>query len=214
MARRPTATSNFGVSRRENHDATAFYARFVAPVLSDDDDVSREPRAIDEIFEKSATCMDEVPDASVALVVTSPPYFAGKEYEEALGHGEIPATYLQYLDMLGAVFAECVKKLEPGGRIAINVANLGRRPYRSLSSDVVGILERDLKLLLRGEVIWQKARGFRRLVRVGIVPEGDEPGAARPHRARGHREQGPVRPRVVDERAQGAEPAVRFVARA
>ena len=103
--------------------------------------------------------MDEVPDASVALVVTSPPYFAGKEYEEALGHGEIPATYLQYLDMLGAVFAECVKKLEPGGRIAVNVANLGRRPYRSLSSDVVSILERDLKLLLRGEVIWQKARG-------------------------------------------------------
>jgi site-specific DNA-methyltransferase (adenine-specific) len=159
VARRPTATSNFGVSRRENHDATAFYARFVAPELSDDEDVSRAPRDVDAIFEKSATRMDEVPDRSVALVVTSPPYFAGKEYEEALGHGEIPATYLQYLDMLGAVFAECVKKLEPGGRIAVNVANLGRRPYRSLSSDVVGILERDLKLLLRGEVIWQKARG-------------------------------------------------------
>jgi site-specific DNA-methyltransferase (adenine-specific) len=147
------------VSRRENHDASAFYARFVAPALSDDDEVSREPRDIDDIFEKSATQMDEVPDASVALVVTSPPYFAGKEYEEALGHGDIPATYLQYLDMLGAVFEECVTKLEPGGRIAINVANLGRRPYRSLSSDVVSILERDLKLLLRGEVIWQKARG-------------------------------------------------------
>ena len=159
VARRPTATSNFGVSRRENHDATAFYARFVAPELSDDADVSREPRDVDDIFEKSATAMDEIPDASVALVVTSPPYFAGKEYEEALGHGEIPATYLQYLDMLGAVFAECVEKLEPGGRIAVNVANLGRRPYRSLSSDVVSILERDLKLLLRGEVIWQKARG-------------------------------------------------------
>ena len=159
MARRPTATSNFGVSRRENHDATAFYARFVTPELSDDSEVSREPRDIDAIFEQSATRMDEIPDASVALVVTSPPYFAGKEYEEALGHGEIPATYLQYLDMLGAVFAECVKKLEPGGRIAVNVANLGRRPYRSLSADVVAILERDLKLLLRGEVIWQKARG-------------------------------------------------------
>jgi DNA modification methylase len=159
VARRPTATSNFGVSRRENHDATAFYARFVAPELSDDSEVSREPRDIDAIFEKNATQMDEVPDASVALVVTSPPYFAGKEYEEALGHGQVPATYLQYLDMLGAVFAECVEKLEPGGRIAINVANLGRRPYRSLSSDVVSILERDLKLLLRGEIIWQKARG-------------------------------------------------------
>jgi site-specific DNA-methyltransferase (adenine-specific) len=90
VVRRPTATSNFGVSRRENHDATAFYARFVAPELSDDSDVSREPRAIDAIFEKSSTEMVEVPDASVALVVTSPPYFAGKEYEEALGHGEIP----------------------------------------------------------------------------------------------------------------------------
>jgi DNA modification methylase len=159
VARRPTATSKFGVSRRESHDATAFYARFVAPELSDDAVVSGEPRDIDEIFEHSATQMDEVPDASVALVVTSPPYFAGKEYEEALGQGEVPATYLQYLDMLSSVFAECVRKLEPGGRIAVNVANLGRRPYRSLSADVVGILERDLKLLLRGEIVWQKARG-------------------------------------------------------
>jgi site-specific DNA-methyltransferase (adenine-specific) len=61
--------------------------------------------------------------------------------------------------MLRDVFAECVRTLEPGGRIAVNVANLGRRPYRSLSSDVIGILQDDLHLLLRGEVIWQKARG-------------------------------------------------------
>jgi len=53
------------------------------------------------------------------------------------------------------VFAECVRKLEPGGRIAVNVANLGRKPYRSLSADVIGILE-DLGLLLRGEIIWRK----------------------------------------------------------
>ena len=61
--------------------------------------------------------------------------------------------------MLRDVFAECVRTLEPGGRIAVNVANLGRRPYRSLSSDVIAILQDDLHLLLRGEVIWQKARG-------------------------------------------------------
>jgi len=41
----------------------------------------------------------------------------------------------------------------------VNVANLGRRPYRSLSSDVIGILQDKLRLLLRGEVIWQKAQG-------------------------------------------------------
>src|SRR5260370_39250451 len=61
--------------------------------------------------------------------------------------------------MLRDVFAECARKLEPGGRIAVNVANLGRRPYRSLSSDIIRILQDDLRLLLRGEVIWQKARG-------------------------------------------------------
>ena len=103
--------------------------------------------------------MDEVEDASVALVVTSPPYFAGKEYEEALGEGHIPASYLDYLDMLTDVFAECVRTLEPGGRIAVNVANLGRKPYRSLSADVIAILQDRLGLLLRGEVIWHKARG-------------------------------------------------------
>ena len=61
--------------------------------------------------------------------------------------------------MLTDVFAECVRKLEPGGRIAVNVANLGRKPYRSLSADVIRILEDDLGLLLRGELIWQKADG-------------------------------------------------------
>jgi len=103
--------------------------------------------------------MDAVPDSSVALVVTSPPYFAGKAYEEALGEGHIPGSYLDYLDMLTEVFAECVRTLEPGGRIAVNVANLGRRPYRSLSADVVAILQDRLQLLLRGEIVWQKQRG-------------------------------------------------------
>ena len=101
----------------------------------------------------------QVADGSVALVVTSPPYFAGKEYEEAVGQGHIPADYVAYLDMLHKVFAECVRKLEPGGRIAVNVANLGRRPYRSLSADVIAILQDRLGLLLRGEVIWRKAQG-------------------------------------------------------
>ncbi len=103
--------------------------------------------------------MTDVADNSVALVVTSPPYFAGKAYEEVLGQGHVPATYLDYLQQLRDVFAECVRVLEPGGRIAVNVANLGRRPYRSLSADVTTILQNDLRLLMRGEVLWIKQRG-------------------------------------------------------
>ncbi|MEA2687087.1 MAG: modification methylase [Actinomycetota bacterium] len=103
--------------------------------------------------------MDDVKDGCVALVVTSPPYYAGKEYEREVGVGGVPASYLDYLAMLRDVFEECRRVLEPGGRIAVNVANLGRRPYRSLAADVIRILQDDLGLLLRGEIVWVKAEG-------------------------------------------------------
>jgi DNA modification methylase len=158
-ARRPTATSNFGVGRRESHDATGFYQRFEAPELSSDEAVA-EPYTIDDPFQVGdARRMDAVLDNSVALVVTSPPYFAGKQYEEELEREGVPSSYREYLQLLADVFAECKRTLEPGGRIAVNIANLGRKPYRSLAADVVSILQDDLHLLLRGEVIWRKGEG-------------------------------------------------------
>jgi site-specific DNA-methyltransferase (adenine-specific) len=156
--RHSTSTSSFGVSRREAHDSSAFYERFTAPIVTDDSRVA-ERRAVDDLFCRDARSMPELDDDSVALVITSPPYFAGKEYEAALGEGGVPTTYADYLDMLEDVFAECVRKLEPGGRIAVNVANLGRRPFRSLAGDVTWILQDRLRLLLRGEIVWVKARG-------------------------------------------------------
>lgn len=155
---RGTSTSNFGVSKRESHDASGFYARFSPPIIDDADDLGTTEH-VDRIVVGDARQMTEVADNSVALVVTSPPYFAGKAYEEALGEDGIPATYIEYLGMLRDVFAECLRVLEPGGRMAINVANLGRRPYRSLAADVTAILQDDLRMLLRGEVIWMKQRG-------------------------------------------------------
>ncbi len=157
--RRPaTATSSFGVSRREGHDASAFYDRFTAPVVSTDKVLGTRRHRLDVLVAGDSRDMSAVDDATVALVVTSPPYFAGKDYEAALGTDHIPENYRAYLDMLADVFAQCVAKLEPGGRIAVNVANLGRRPYRSLSADVIDILQNRLRLLLRGEVIWWKGR--------------------------------------------------------
>ncbi|MGH9129805.1 MAG: DNA-methyltransferase [Acidimicrobiales bacterium] len=128
-------------------------------MLSSDKVLGTRTHPVDVLVAGDARALDAVGDATVALVVTSPPYFSGKEYEVALGTGHIPETYKDYLDMLTDVFAECVCKLEPGGRIAVNVANLGRRPYRSLSADVMDILGNRLRLLLRGEVIWWKGRG-------------------------------------------------------
>jgi DNA modification methylase len=156
--RRATTTSAFGVGRREGHDSSGFYARFTPPRVSDDEAV-HPPRTLDTVWVGDARRMDEygdVADGSVALVVTSPPYFAGKEYEQAMGVGHVPADFADYLDMLHDVFAECWAKLEPGGRIAVNVANLGRKPYRSLARDVIDVLE-GLGYLLRGEIVWQKS---------------------------------------------------------
>ena len=157
--RRKTTTSNFGVGARESHDSTPFYDRFRAPELSNDQHVL-PPTPVEEPFIcGDARQMNRIADGSVALVVTSPPYFAGKQYEEELDRDGVPSSYLEYLEMLTEVFRDCVRTLEPGGRIAVNVANLGRKPYRSLSADVIRILEHDLGLLLRGELIWQKGEG-------------------------------------------------------
>jgi DNA modification methylase len=156
--RGPTTTARFGSSRRESHDASGFYDRFVAPEVTTDDSVElNDPSVIDAIHCGDISELQNLKPNSVALVVTSPPYFAGKAYEESLGENGVPADYFEYLAMLERVFAECARVLEPGGRIAVNVANLGRRPYRSLAGDVTQILQ-DLGLLLRGEVVWWKGR--------------------------------------------------------
>jgi DNA modification methylase len=154
-----TRTTNFGAGKRESHDARDFYARFTPPELSDDATLGDRAGLPSGCLLGDARDLSAIPDATVALVVTSPPYFAGKAYEEALGEGHIPGSYLEFLEMLRDVFAECRRVLEPGGRIAVNVANLGRKPYRSLAADVIGILQDDLGLLLRGEVVWAKAEG-------------------------------------------------------
>jgi site-specific DNA-methyltransferase (adenine-specific) len=170
QGRRGTETSAFGSSKRENHDATAFYARFTPPTISDDDTVNPIPAEVlaDPCRLGDSRHMVEIPDNSVALVVTSPPYFVGKEYETAVtgdphtraaGGDRVPTSDFEYLQMLRDVFAECARVLEPGGRMAVNVANLGRKPYRSLSADVISILQDDLGLLLRGEIVWHKADG-------------------------------------------------------
>jgi DNA modification methylase len=162
-----THTSSFGVGRREGHDSSQFYARFSPPVLTQDETVNRPDSLMADLgrgrlFTGDSSAMTQLPDNCVALVMTSPPYFVGKEYELAVTgeldvDSRVPGTYFEFLDMLRSVFAECVRVLEPGGRIAVNVANLGRKPYRSLSADVISILQDDLGLLLRGEVIWEKA---------------------------------------------------------
>ena len=153
-----TQTRTFGSSDREGHDSSAFYARFETIAETKDTLVASQPELKERVIWGDSRNMKELPDRCVALVVTSPPYFAGKEYEIPNQNEtkNIPETYPEYLSMLQEVFRECYRVMEPGGRIAVNIANLGRKPYRSLSSDVIRILS-DIGFLLRGEIIWMKS---------------------------------------------------------
>jgi len=150
--RASTATSAFGVSRREGHDASLYYtSRLNEGLVS-----SREVGAVQTFPEErldSVLCGDArtlpFPDNCVHLVVTSPPYNASKEYDEDL-------SLKEYLSLLHEVFAECYRVLTPGGRMVVNVANLGRKPYIPLSSHI-NIIMAEIGFLMRGEIIWDKS---------------------------------------------------------
>jgi len=148
-----TKTSSFGVSERRNHDSTAFYNANIYTNANIPTNVKYLENCvpdeyINQIFCKSSEKMEELPDCSVHLMITSPPYNVGKEYDNNLHLDD-------YFNLLRTVFQETYRVLVPGGRAAINIANVGRKPYISLNSEVTRIMS-EIGFFMRGEIIWQK----------------------------------------------------------
>ncbi|MDO9028305.1 MAG: site-specific DNA-methyltransferase [Candidatus Roizmanbacteria bacterium] len=152
--RNGTQTYSFGVGKRINHDSSRFYnSKLYAgstnnyfakeienPILNEN---------INKVFCKSSEQMTELPDNSVHLMVTSPPYNVGKDYDKNLSMSE-------YRNLLIKVFKEIYRVLVPGGRACINIANLGRKPYLPIHSYIIEDMQK-LGYLMRGEIIWNKA---------------------------------------------------------
>lgn len=151
--RKKTATSAFGVSKRESHDSSKFYSRKLYGESKGDATLERgentvPQECIDRVLCKSSERVEELPDSCIHLAVTSPPYNVGKTYDQDL-------TLAEYRQLLKAVFAEVYRVLVPGGRTCVNVANLGRKPYIPLHSYVITDMA-DIGFLMRGELIWNK----------------------------------------------------------
>ncbi|MFL6498345.1 MAG: DNA-methyltransferase, partial [Nitrososphaera sp.] len=152
-------TQAFGVSKRESHDSSKFYSRKLYTQSTTNNGQSNgdrkykensiEPQNLNRLFCKSSEKMDELPENSVHLMVTSPPYNVGKDYDQDL-------SIKEYRNMLKQVFKETFRILVFGGRACINIANLGRKPYIPLHSYIIEDMH-ELGFLMRGEIIWNKA---------------------------------------------------------
>lgn len=151
-----TEMSSFGTSARLNHDSSKFYnCKLYKEINSDKKQEIFEienqvpQKVLDKIICSSSENMKELPDNSIHLMVTSPPYNVGKEYDKDLSLEE-------YLDMIRRVMKEVYRVLVVGGRACINIANIGRKPYIPFNAHITKIML-DLGFLMRGEIIWDKS---------------------------------------------------------
>ena len=149
-----TKTSAFGSPGRINHDSTSFYTSRLYEGLPKEEIVKYVENPVpleflDKILCKSSEKMEELSDNSIHLMVTSPPYNVGKEYDGNL-------SLKEYRLFLKRVCSEVKRVLVPGRRACINIANLGRKPYIPLHAFIIEDIL-DLGFLMRGEIIWNKA---------------------------------------------------------
>ena len=150
---RRTQTSSFGTNGRIGHDASKFYGQRLYQDFNVDSKANGQrhdstPEELDVIHCADSRDMNHLPDNSVHLMITSPPYNVGKDYDADL-------TLSEYTDLLSGVMAEVYRVLVEGGRACVNIANVGRTPYIPLHLYLTEIAHA-CGFYMRGEIIWDK----------------------------------------------------------
>ena len=150
-----TKTSSFGTKGRVAHDSSKFYnSKLYKEIKNNNSDiiVNEFPNELlNTIIASSCENMKDIPNNSLHLMITSPPYNVSKEYDNDLSLNE-------YLNLLKNCFTETYRVLVDGGRACINIANIGRKPYIPLS-DYVSKMMIEIGFNMRGEIIWNKSAG-------------------------------------------------------
>jgi len=128
-----------------------YVSKFQTDMSKTDVEKNKKTNKKNIIFNKSAEKMDDLIDNCVSLTVTSPPYNVGKLSDNNLSDED-------YWKLMRQCFKEVYRVTESGGRLVLNVANLGRKPYIPFSNMFTDLML-DLGFLMRGEIIWQKSKG-------------------------------------------------------
>src|SRR3989338_9505350 len=123
-----------------------------------------------KIYCKDARDMSELKNNSVQLVITSPPYFDLKNYNEKDNHDNqlgSPKNYEDYINGLNAVLKECIRALSPDGKICINImpiflsggeTKFQRRVTKTTIHDIEKFMESTGEMYLHSLYIWDKRK--------------------------------------------------------
>ncbi|MCX8063914.1 MAG: site-specific DNA-methyltransferase, partial [Candidatus Hydrogenedentes bacterium] len=105
--------------------------------------------------------MHEVPDKSIHLIITSPPYWQLKDYgdKNQIGFND---TYEEYINNLNLVWKECFRVLHDGCRLCINIGDqfarsvyYGRYKVIPIRTEIIKFCE-TIGFDYMGAIIWQK----------------------------------------------------------
>lgn len=101
-----------------------------------------------------------IKDGSIDLIVTSPPYWDKADYGGKDSDIGTAGSYVDFLDELRRVFQECYRVLRPGRKFCVVTANVNQMTDHGLltfplSTDI-GLMLRDIGLLMINEIIWSK----------------------------------------------------------
>ena len=128
-----------------------FVSEFQDELVPKDISSNNISKVKNKLINKSSENMEELLDNCVSLTITSPPYNIGKLSDVEMSDEE-------YWAMVENCFREVYRVTESGGRLVVNVANLGRKPYIPFSDKYTNLLT-NLGFIMRGEIIWQKSKG-------------------------------------------------------
>jgi DNA modification methylase len=113
---------------------------------------------VDQIIcEDCLEAMARIPNNTIHLAITSPPYNLGINYDV---HNDSLA-YKEYLEWMKKVWLETKRVLVPGGRFALNIAPTSIKDFRPIHHDFSNQL-RKIGLIMRTEIIWYKQTMGRR----------------------------------------------------
>ena len=120
-----------------------------------------------QIYVKSSQDMSDIKDGSVNLVITSPPYWTLKDYDNDGQIGTGSTSYESYIDELNKVWKECVRVLAPDGKLCINImpflltgkaARFDRRETRLVLDDISKFMFETNEMYQFGLFIWDKRK--------------------------------------------------------